>query len=123
MTFPRPLRNPDVTPIPKSPKEKKPQKPLQRSWIKPSSRARRKRDQAQRYYSEQRDLAFARAGWRCERCGSGTGLITHHKRPRGMGGGERSMHNVENLVVLCDQECHRWVHANPEQARSEGWLI
>jgi hypothetical protein len=64
----------------------------------------------------QRRLVKARAQGRCERCG-GPGSEVHHRQRRREGG-----HGIENLVLLCAID-HRWAHANPEDARREGYIV
>jgi hypothetical protein len=79
---------------------------------------------------EVRFLCFARAGYRCERCGkSGTafGFSLHHRRPRMMGGTLRlHIHQPAWLIVLCGSGvdgCHGWVESNRDQARDDGYLL
>lgn len=53
---------------------------------------------------------------RCLRCQS-PGTDCHHRKRRREGG-----HAIENIVLLC-RSCHNWAHANPEQARKEGFIV
>ena len=67
-----------------------------------------------------RELAFKRDNWTCRLYGvvghECVGpLVAHHIVLRSQGG----THDVDNLATLCDQ-AHRWVHANPNQARLLG---
>ena len=52
----------------------------------------------------------------CQRCGAGRGLEPHHILPKSRGG----THDARNIVCLCPH-CHRWTHANPEEAREQGF--
>lgn len=59
----------------------------------------------------------ARDRGQCLRCG-GDGTELQHRMRRREGG-----HHLWNLVTMCGT-CHRgWAHANPEQARTFGWII
>lgn len=52
----------------------------------------------------------------CARCGARYGEV-HHRQRRREGG-----HRWSNLVGLCGT-CHRWVHANPDEAKSKGYIV
>lgn len=60
-----------------------------------------------------------RCGSRCERCGNplGDNLERHHRQRREVGGDRLS-----NLIAL-HSRCHQHVHAHPEEARSNGWIV
>lgn len=59
----------------------------------------------------------------CQRDGSPRDLQRHHRRAKASGGSRRAHVQCPcNGVVLC-RDCHVWVHANPEQARAEGWIV
>lgn len=60
----------------------------------------------------------------CQGCGSTRNLHRHHRRGKDAGGsGERAhTHCACNGLTLCTT-CHTWAHANPEQARAEGWIV
>lgn len=93
--------------------------------------AKRNRDEAQderhvQRMDELRPLVFARAGYRCERCGwragGGLRLEAHHRLMVGQGGPD----TLENLVALCGPNprgCHGWVHQHPTEAYACGLLI
>lgn len=73
---------------------------------------------------------FARAFYRCERCGgaiTSSGVSVHHRQPRKMGGSKRpELHQPANLIVLCGSGttgCHGWVESHRHQARESGYLI
>jgi hypothetical protein len=68
-----------------------------------------------------RTAVAVRSLGRCERC-FGTGQEIHHRRPRGMGGGDGREHAIENLVRLC-RSCHRWATVEPSQAIRAGWVV
>ena len=63
----------------------------------------------------------------CQRCSHPDGhmiymvrsTVIHEKKLRSAGG---SITDEANLAALCD-DCHGEVHASPEQARKDGWLI
>lgn len=68
-----------------------------------------------------REQIYARAGGRCERCGTSldhSGMDAHHRKLRSRRGGDE----LSNLVALCPKD-HRWVHAHPTAAFLEGWMI
>ncbi len=54
----------------------------------------------------------------CERCGKPAQVI-HEPLTRGRGG---SITDEDNACKLCN-DCHRHVHANPEESTRAGWLI
>lgn len=61
-----------------------------------------------------------RAGFRCERCGTRVteeSCERHHRQRRDRGGDRYA-----NLLILC-RVCHPWVHAHPDIARGEGWIV
>lgn len=66
-----------------------------------------------------RALVKVRARNRCERCGM-PGSHWHHRRSRNVK--DQHTHCPCNGVLLCGT-CHQWAHANPFQARKEGWII
>lgn len=69
-----------------------------------------------------RDLLYARAQMRCERCGDTDGpFAAHHRKLRSQGG----THDIRNLALLCDfGGCHdTQVHAHPTRAKGEGWIV
>jgi len=83
-----------------------------------------------RVEEKERFAVFARALYRCERCGgdlSSVGVSVHHRHPRKMGGSRRAdLHLPANLIVLCGSGttgCHGWVESNRNKAREEGYLI
>lgn len=63
-----------------------------------------------------REMVRERQRGQCARCGSLYSEV-HHRQRRREGG-----HGIENLVGLCTTD-HRWVHANPEQAREYGYIV
>lgn len=67
---------------------------------------------------EARALVYARAGGRCERC-----LVRHptdysHRVNRSQGG----PWSPDNGTHLC-HACHMWIHANPNDANTDGWYL
>lgn len=76
---------------------------------------------------ETRMAVAARAGARCERCGSGgdywLGQDIHHRKPRRMGGtSDPEVNSPCNLVLLC-RSCHNEVESRRSQALADGWLV
>lgn len=45
------------------------------------------------------------------------GWHAHHVRTRAQGGSD----DLTNLLWVC-ASCHGWIHANPEQSYTRGWL-
>ncbi len=64
-----------------------------------------------------REAIRRRDGGVCFRCGCGGVMDLHHRQRRREGG-----HGLANLIALCPG-CHRWVHANPTEARRCGWIV
>ena len=60
----------------------------------------------------------ARAGGRCELCGSTDSLEFSHRQARGQGGGWEP----SNGVRLC-HACHHWVESNPIAAVAAGQRV
>lgn len=71
-----------------------------------------------------REIVYARAGYACEVCGDTYGpFLTHHRRPRGMGGTRRlDTNSPSNLLLLCDP-CHLNVESFRDRARAMKWLV
>lgn len=69
--------------------------------------------------AESRLLVEQRQNLRCMRCG-GKGADMHHRRSRRVRADHR--HDPCNLVLL-DRSCHRWAHANPDEARVTGFVV
>lgn len=81
--------------------------------------------------------AMNRAGWQCEADTYGLGssaactgsLIVHHRKLRGMGGtSDPSIHDLQNLAVLCGGVTgrdghHGEVHDHPARSYECGLLI
>lgn len=50
-------------------------------------------------------------------------LVVHHRKPKGMGGTfDPAIHDLDNLVVLCDRH-HVEVHHRPTESYDCGLLI
>jgi hypothetical protein len=50
-------------------------------------------------------------------------LVVHHRKPKGMGGGnDPAIHDLDNLAVLC-QGHHIECHANPARSYECGLLV
>lgn len=65
-----------------------------------------------------------RAHGNCERCGKPLHRdhTSRHHRQRRRDGGDR----LANLLLLCGSGttgCHGWVHANPQAATEQGWIV
>jgi hypothetical protein len=56
----------------------------------------------------------------------GAASAVHHRIPRGMGGSHGAARvradRLSSVVATCDP-CHAWVHANPEKAELNGWIL
>ena len=100
---------------------------MKRSRIKPKRTEPRRREAPAWTYEEWQEAnhqLLARAGSACERCGNpltGENLSRHHRQRR-RDGGDR----LTNLLLLCGSGstgCHGWVHAHPEEAREQGWIV
>jgi 5-methylcytosine-specific restriction protein A len=58
-----------------------------------------------RAYHILRRKIMERDGWRCQACGSISGLEVHHMQRRSQSGHD----SEDNLITLCS-ECHRGIH-------------
>lgn len=90
-------------------------KPLQRTPMKRGSKKQAK--DSREMAAVDPDLLM-RSGGRCE-CGRGCGRwgeVRHHVESRRHGD-----NSLDNLRWLSDA-CHKWLHANPKQARALGLL-
>jgi 5-methylcytosine-specific restriction endonuclease McrA len=56
-------------------------------------------------YEQLRNAVLRRDGWRCQSCGTRSGLEVHHKEFRSQAGDD----SEENLITLCSA-CHATVH-------------
>jgi len=56
-------------------------------------------------YHELHRRILRRDGWRCQECGSMTGLQVHHRKFRSQSGDD----DEANLITLCGN-CHRRAH-------------
>lgn len=68
-----------------------------------------------------RHQVYARAGGRCDCCGTplpGDGWHAHHRRLRSRGGAD----SLENLVALLPGH-HEWAHAHPAAATALGLMV
>lgn len=77
----------------------------------------------EREFEKTRKLVMERAGGQCEArfavmCELAYGWNCHHRKMRSQGGGNE----LENLLAVCD-ECHRLIHARPEDAYARGLLL
>ena len=54
----------------------------------------------------------------CEVCGAATASTIHHRAGR-LG---RLLMEPRNMLAVCDP-CHVHIHANPEWARAEGYMV
>ena len=70
----------------------------------PSAKPYRIRLNADAYYRLRRKI-LERDGWRCQHCGSISGVEVHHTEHRSQGGSDCE----ENLIALCS-ECHALAH-------------
>ena len=56
-------------------------------------------------YEQLRQEVLARDRWKCQVCGSLSGVEVHHLTPKGRQGDD----SEENLITLCTT-CHRKIH-------------
>lgn len=68
--------------------------------------------------SESRQIVMQRAGGRCESCGAVAPLEWSHRKARSQGG----LWTPSNGIGAC-RVCHSYFHANPEEARANGWFV
>jgi hypothetical protein len=70
-------------------------------------------------WGEANAVLYRRARGNCERCSRPLGgdAARHHRMRRAVGGDRLS-----NLLLL-HTECHRYVHAHPEESRANGWIV
>jgi hypothetical protein len=47
----------------------------------------------------------------------------HHRRVKGHGGSKRADTNQAANSLACCGDCHRYIHANPQTAYANGWLV
>jgi len=71
----------------------------------PSLKLRRIRLDAEAYQKLHRQI-LERDGWRCQLCGSLSGLQVHHVQRRSQSGDDSG----DNLITLCST-CHREIHS------------
>jgi hypothetical protein len=71
-----------------------------------------------------------RDGMVCRRCARSLLHLRaskHHRRPKGMGGGDPIYYDrPDNIVLVCGSGttgCHGWIHAHPTHSYATGWLI
>lgn len=71
-----------------------------------------------------RRAVFEREGYRCARCGTGTGrFAVHHRLPRRLGGSRRpDVASVSNLLLLCEP-CHLTVESLRAVSYAHGLLL
>lgn len=54
----------------------------------------------------------------CEVCDIAAAVHFHHILPRSAQGAD-----VASNYLHVDAACHQWIHAHPEEARAQGWII
>lgn len=69
-----------------------------------------------------------RDSYQCARCGVSLFTVagSHHHRKRRSQSSPETVHNVENLILLCGSGttgCHGWVHSHPMEAYEQGFLV
>jgi 5-methylcytosine-specific restriction endonuclease McrA len=72
------------------------------NWL-PPKQPRLRLDSEQ--YEQLRNAVLRRDGWRCQLCGTRSGLEVHHKEFRSHSGDD----SEQNLITLCSA-CHANVH-------------
>lgn len=88
-------------------------KPLKRTLLAPVSKKRKK---ILTDYTALRK-EYLSIMQQCERCGVRKSRDIHHTEGRGS-----NTNRIETWRAVC-RPCHDWIHANPSQAREEGWLV
>jgi hypothetical protein len=91
------------------------------SPIKRRKRLRARSKKTEAVYRERRPLVARLLAERpvCERCDAARSEDVHEPRMRSRGA---DILDPEQCVCLC-RPCHAWVHDNPAEATTEGWLI
>lgn len=91
--------------------------------LKPKRKTRRRREAPtfeQADWDEATMLLWARARGRCEHCGRDlNGTAERHHRQRRAVGGDR----LSNLMLVLPECHHAAIHAHPELAREQGWIV
>lgn len=98
-------------------------KPLTRKTpLARSSKPRRGGLKREKMDTDLRDGIIARSAGLCDSCGYGMrstdAYEVHHRKLRTRGGED----SWENLLGVC-APCHRWIHANPENATLYGLMV
>lgn len=94
---------------------------MKRTPLKRISDKKRIRDAE---FAAARRIVEARAFGRCEAntpacpLREHRGVHVHHIRRRSQGGG----HDPSNLLLCCE-EAHAYIHANPAESYEAGWLV
>lgn len=70
--------------------------------------------------AQARRLVFARDRNRCARCASMGRLEFSHRRSRSVSDNHKWC--ACNATAVC-AACHRWMHANPGEAKRQGWHV
>jgi len=90
--------------------------------VRESALGRAKRAARAKSRSQWRDAVLERDGWRCRLAGvviaCNGRLHAHHVLPRSRGGRD----DLGNGLTACDSH-HSWIHAHPEWAYTEGYLL
>lgn len=90
--------------------------------IRPKSR---KRLAEGREYANLRAKLVLHPSARCVVCWEQNGqehrpVDLHHRREMGMGG---AYTNPSNVIPVCRNPCHEWIHSHPQEARELGFLV
>lgn len=89
-------------------------KALSKKRIKPiSDKEKERRKLYKKAKAEYKDVVKV-----CERCGTDKSLELHHRKGRDGG----LLWDKRYFCLLCS-DCHRHVHANPEESYKEGYLL
>jgi 5-methylcytosine-specific restriction enzyme A len=71
-----------------------------------------------------REAVIARANGKCELCGQRLEVgHFHHRRPRGMGGTNRSDSAMAANCLLVHPRCHSDIESSRQRALDKGWLV
>ncbi len=71
-------------------------------------------------YRKLREKLVEHPSAKCKVCGFSKPHDLHHRREMSMGG---AYTNPANVVPVCRNPCHEWIHSHPQEARELGFLV